>query len=290
MSKYIDCCPPTCPNAKCRGTGSCVDDLPVVEAPNLVPQPLVTFEKHCLVYCGERCNCQAGKPIGGPNTFFHGEATWPTDPMGIDAEGNLRVGEYIADYSAPATPRTIIAFTGLAGSGKSTAALHLVNSHGFKRIRFAGPLKDMMRALGLSEAEIEGDRKEKPCELLGGKTPRFAMQTIGTEWGRGIIAPDLWIRAFNAALAKVPAGVPVVVDDCRFPNEADAIVAAGGVLVRVVRPGAGAGAAGHSSEAHQLSVVETIPNSVSMEVFLFSVDTLLADLSWRDNAHQGDAV
>lgn len=37
MSKYVDCCPPTCPNAKCRGTGSCVEDLPVVESPNLVP-------------------------------------------------------------------------------------------------------------------------------------------------------------------------------------------------------------------------------------------------------------
>lgn len=35
--KYVDCCPPTCPNAKCRDTGSCVDDLPVVEAPPLAP-------------------------------------------------------------------------------------------------------------------------------------------------------------------------------------------------------------------------------------------------------------
>ncbi len=34
MSKYIDCCPPTCPNAKCRGTGSCVEDLPAVESPS----------------------------------------------------------------------------------------------------------------------------------------------------------------------------------------------------------------------------------------------------------------
>ena len=37
MSKYIDCCPPTCPNAKCRGTGSCVESLPTVESPTLVP-------------------------------------------------------------------------------------------------------------------------------------------------------------------------------------------------------------------------------------------------------------
>lgn len=220
MSKYIDCCPPTCPNAKCRGTGSCVESLPTVESPTLVP----------------------------------------------------------------ALPRTLIAFTGLAGSGKSTAAKHLVDRHGFTRIRFAGPLKDMMRALGLTEAEIEGDRKEIPCELLGGKSPRYAMQTIGTEWGRDMIASDLWIRAFNAALTKVPEGMPVVVDDCRFPNEADAIVAAGGVLVRVVRPGAGAGAAGHSSEGQQLPSVGEIQNDVSLPTFLWQVDRLVRDLSWRADA------
>lgn len=184
----------------------------------------------------------------------------------------------------PDAPRTLIAFTGLAGSGKSTAAQHLVKNNGFQRLRFAGPLKDMMRALGLTEAEIEGDRKETPCELLGGKTPRYAMQTIGTEWGRDLIASDLWIRAFNAALAKVPEGVPVVVDDCRFPNEADAIVAAGGVLVRVVRPGAGAGAAGHSSEGQQLPAVGEIQNDVSLPTFLWRVDRIVRDLSWRDNA------
>lgn len=184
----------------------------------------------------------------------------------------------------PDAPRTLIAFTGLAGSGKSTAAQHLVKTHGFTRLRFAGPLKDMMRALGLTEAEIEGDRKETPCELLGGKTPRYAMQTIGTEWGRDLIASDLWIRAFNAALAKVPEGVPVVVDDCRFPNEADAIVAAGGVLVRVVRPGAGAGAAGHSSEGQQLPAVETIDNTGPVAMLLANVDCVVRDLSWRDNA------
>lgn len=180
-------------------------------------------------------------------------------------------------------PRTLIAFTGLAGSGKSTAAKYLVENHGFTRVRFAGPLKDMLRALGLDESEIEGDRKETPCELLGGKTPRKAMQYLGDEWGRQLIAQDLWIRAFNAALAKVPVGTPVVVDDARYPNEADAIVAAGGVLVRVTRPGAGAGAAGHSSEAHTLPCVATIENSTTPDVLFATVARLIMDLSWRDH-------
>jgi hypothetical protein len=182
---------------------------------------------------------------------------------------------------APATPRTIIAFTGLAGAGKSTAALHLVERHGFQRIRFAGPLKAMMGALGLSADEVDGNRKELPCELLGGKTPRHAMQTIGTEWGRDLICSDLWIRAFRAALDKVPVGVPVVIDDCRFPNEAEAVAAAGGILVRIERPGAGT-ASSHVSEAHSLPASRTLHNTLSERNLREQVDALLADISWAD--------
>lgn len=177
--------------------------------------------------------------------------------------------------------RTIIAFTGLAGSGKSTAAAHLVNRRGFTRVRFAGPLKAMMAALGCTPEEIDGSKKELPCDLLGGKTPRHAMQTIGTEWGRDLISPDLWIRAWQAALAKVPADVPVVVDDCRFPNEADAVIAAGGLVVRIERPGAGT-ASVHASEGYQLRAARTLHNTLDERNLREQVDITLADLSWVD--------
>lgn len=180
---------------------------------------------------------------------------------------------------APDVPRTIIAFTGLAGAGKSTAAQHLVANRGFVRIRFAGPLKAMMAVLGLNAAEIDGNLKETPCALLGGKTPRYAMQTIGTEWGRDLIASDLWIRVWQHALSQVPAGVPVVVDDCRFPNEAAAILDASGILVNVQRPGAGTPSV-HSSEAHVLAAVTTLHNTRDERNLREQVDVLLRDLSW----------
>ncbi len=182
---------------------------------------------------------------------------------------------------APAAPRTIIAFTGLAGSGKSTAAAHLVEHRGFRRIRFAGPLKAMMAALGLTQNQIEGTEKEVPCDLLGGKTPRYAMQTIGTEWGRDLIVSDLWIRAWQSALANVPAGVSVVVDDCRFPNEAEAVKAAGGVVIRVERPGSGT-ASVHSSEQHELPAAATIFNTGSPSDLFNTIDVLIGDLSWLE--------
>ena len=170
----------------------------------------------------------------------------------------------------------IIAFAGLAGSGKSTAAMHLVLRHGFKRIRFADPLKNMIRVLGLTDAEIEGDKKEQPCALLCGKTPRAGMQTLGTEWGRDLMGSELWVRAWRHAVDKLPPYTDIVVDDCRFPNEVEAVRAAGGWIIRVVRNGAGQGAAGHSSEAQAFEVDSTIYNDGSIEDFLRAVDVV-----WR---------
>lgn len=182
-------------------------------------------------------------------------------------------------------PRTIVAFTGLAGAGKSTAAAHLVKSRGFERVRFAGPLKAMMKALGCTDAEIDGDRKEVPCDLLGGKTPRQAMQWLGTEWGRDLIDSNLWIRAWRAAVDRLPGGIPAVVDDCRFPNEAEAIRAAGGVIVRIERPGAGT-ASVHASEQHQLDAARTLHNTLDERNLREQVDVMLRDLSWCEPVYR----
>lgn len=142
----------------------------------------------------------------------------------------------------------VIALTGPAGSGKSTASKYLVEKHGYQLVKFAGPLKDMLRAIGLSEAQIEGELKEEPCEWLQGATPRHAMQTLGTQWGRACIGPsfwiELWVRRVNQIIAE---GGHVVVDDCRFPNEADEVRDLGGVVWQLAGRGGIAGS--HESEA-----------------------------------------
>ena len=144
-------------------------------------------------------------------------------------------------------PMRIIALSGLAGSGKSTVAACLAAKHGFVRVRFADPLKTMLRAIGLSDDEIEGDGKEKPSALLMGKTPRLAMQTLGTEWGRQIIGPDFWTGLWERTVCDVlDQGGKVVTEDCRFPNEAAAGRKLGGIIWRIEHPGLLAGA--HLSE------------------------------------------
>lgn len=142
---------------------------------------------------------------------------------------------------------SVIAFTGLAGSGKSTASQMLVDVFGYKRHRFAGPLKSMMAAIGFDQDHIEGKFKETPNQLLDGKTPRYAMQTLGTEWGRKLIGEDVWVNLWeDAALETLLCGTPVVVDDCRFPNEAGRVRQLGGMVIKIV--GRGGIAGDHASE------------------------------------------
>lgn len=169
----------------------------------------------------------------------------------------------------------VIGLTGMAGSGKSTVARHLVDRWGAQVKKFAGPLKDMMRALGLTEAEIEGDRKELPSDLLCGATPRHAMQTIGTEWGRVLIHPDLWVRAWER---RVSGEGLFVADDCRFVNEAEAIRRLGGTVVRVWRTGQVTG--DHASETGQSLIRpdHILVNDSDIPGLLGKADRLMADI------------
>ncbi len=136
---------------------------------------------------------------------------------------------------------SIIGLVGHKGAGKDTAAKAL-SALGWRNLKFAGSLKEMLRAMlsiqGVPDhyidRMIEGDLKEVASHYLGGRTPRHAMQTLGTEWGRKLLSPDLWT---NAAMAEARQHARVVFTDCRFRNEAAAVSEAGGMVIRIDRPG-----------------------------------------------------
>lgn len=153
---------------------------------------------------------------------------------------------------------TLIAITGHKGSGKDTAAAALV---GYRNLKMAGTLKGMLAALytlagvpvTIIHEKIEGSLKEVPCDVLGGKTPREAMITLGTEW-RDLIDRDLWSRIwFNQVCPLLQRGIPVVCTDIRFKHEADQIRALGGLIIRVERPGLEVDLS-HKSESEMLEI------------------------------------
>lgn len=80
-------------------------------------------------------------------------------------------------------------------------------------------------------------------------TPRLLFNLIGTESGRKIIHPNIWVNAlFSAYISKVP---PIgsktkewlqnntlsnwIITDTRFPNEAEAVKSKGGIVVKIQR-------------------------------------------------------
>jgi hypothetical protein len=156
----------------------------------------------------------------------------------------------------------IYAFAGRRGSGKSTASQVLVDE-GFVDVKFADPLKNMMRAFYKTcgvpvedvERKLEGDLKEVPCEWLMGKTPRHAMQKLGTEW-RDMIDTNLWSNIFTERIVRGEVGDRIVCSDFRFPHEAVVLEELGAYTYRIVRPDAADDAtAKHMSETS----TDTVP-------------------------------
>jgi len=147
----------------------------------------------------------------------------------------------------------IIGITGRKGSGKDTFAEAMINE-GWTPLKFAGPLKEMLKVLLRSAAHtdnhidrlVDGDWKEVPLDCLSGKTPRHAMQTLGTEW-REMIGADLWTNILRQHLMSEPTG-HFVVTDVRFAHEVTMLKDLGAKIVRIEGHGEANQLSAHASE------------------------------------------
>lgn len=134
----------------------------------------------------------------------------------------------------------MIGITGPAGAGKDTLANEILALRpNWARLALATPMKKMLVAGGLLTWEQINDRVWKEAIWQpSGQTPRRLMQTLGTEWGRNLIHPELWVRLLDVEVKKcIAASVPgVVITDLRFENEASYVRKYyGGRVVHVVR-------------------------------------------------------
>lgn len=140
----------------------------------------------------------------------------------------------------------IVGLVGQIGSGKGTIADILVDRHDFFKESFANSVKDSCAAVfGWDRAMLEGDTpesrawREQPDEWWSKKlnkefSPRLALQLMGTEAGRDVFHPDLWVHTVLRRCEQAPWN-NYVIADVRFPNEINAIKDSGGVVIRVRR-------------------------------------------------------
>ena len=130
----------------------------------------------------------------------------------------------------------VFALSGKAYSGKDTAGKILVEDFGFVRYAFADALKDCALAsdpyvmvnmakvtshspfvrLSSLVQEVGWDEAKKEADV------RRFLQRMGTEMGREIISPTVWI---DIVCNKIMRDLPekVVITDCRFANEVDGL-------------------------------------------------------------------
>jgi len=163
---------------------------------------------------------------------------------------------------------------GNAGAGKDEAAKRLVMEHEFVALAFADPMKRFVRDIysfsddqlwGPSELRNRPDTRypRSAVDATSVKdlvtkitpnflTPRYALRTLGEEWGRGCYL-NTWVDYAMQVAKRLESGnwyyeqkhglypcrgkpgKNVVITDLRYRNEADAIRAQGGKLIRVKR-------------------------------------------------------
>ena len=138
----------------------------------------------------------------------------------------------------------IIGISGKARSGKDTFANMLMQELStddgpYEIMAYSDALKERVRKdFNLTINQVYGDLKEVPDKRYPKKyggywAPREILQHMGTE-GFRYIEPTFWVRKLFERIGD-RSNQNVIVTDCRFPDEVDAIIDHGGVHIRVER-------------------------------------------------------
>ena len=145
-----------------------------------------------------------------------------------------------------------------SAAGKVFVSDHDIRTYDVKRVRRSLSASFDFKLAPSSTISVVGsynwrddleNREFKERELgeeWDGLTPRKILQLLGTEAGRDIIHPNIWV---NSLFADYTTDSNWIITDVRFPNEAKAIKDRGGIVVRIERPGGESHCGGaHASE------------------------------------------
>jgi hypothetical protein len=136
----------------------------------------------------------------------------------------------------------LIGISGKARSGKDSLEKAMRKLDGKqRRMLFAEPIKQMLLVMTAGNLPLEpgggSDDYDKNALVPGfDKTLRFMMQTLGTDWGRNTIDPEIWIKVADKYLyGSCCQPDRVVYTDVRFDNEAQFIRDHNGIIVEISR-------------------------------------------------------
>lgn len=119
----------------------------------------------------------------------------------------------------------LIGIHGPLNGGKDTVATYIQAKFPdrFGRYAFARPLKEACIAMfGFTMEQMEDRVLKEQIDPFWNFTPRKAMQLLGTEYGRGMLRDDVWIKRAEQELKKyVTTSRGLIITDVRFENEAE---------------------------------------------------------------------
>lgn len=171
---------------------------------------------------------------------------------GYAGSGKDLVGKMLQYYSSPCSKkedryRTFDQFVEAGGGSQLRNFDHHYYTD-WEIKKFAGKLKQIVSLVtGVSEYDLEDPefKKQSMGPDWGNITYRECLQIVGTDAMRNNVHPNVWVNALFADYIPahtdhVPGGFDYpnwIITDCRFENEAQAVKARGGVVVRINRPG-----------------------------------------------------
>lgn len=180
----------------------------------------------------------------------------------------------------------LVAFSGLKGSGKDTAASILIEEYGFTKVSFAEAVRELALIIDpiiifedvSSTARLSKLVTQFGWDKIKREIPevRRLLQRLGTEGGRNFYHEDIWIEIVDKKFKDLSwDNTRYVITDCRFDNEVQFVRDKGGLLVWVERPGVESD--GHASESPHIKDLASIVinNCSSIEDFQEGVRTVM---------------
>lgn len=186
--------------------------------------------------------------------------------------------------------KKLIGFVAGKQVGKTLASQYMCQKYGYVKFSIASPLKCALREIfSFTDEQLWGDKKEIIDEYWG-VSPRFMMQLVGTDFFRTQmkehvpqIGDNIWIKVAERKIRQyIDQDQYIVIDDVRFPNEAELIHNLGGILIRIERPFFTETTDQHESEQMNkfITVDETIINDRGISDYYVKIDQIMDKLSY----------